>query len=90
MAIMYLLGAIAAIYGLHRLALNLEDKGHLYYLRRKPSGGAAGSFVAMHRLFEPQYQHVEHVSREFQRVEEDEAGGRGDGGTPTDPAAAAS
>ncbi len=80
MTIWYVLGAAAALYGLHRLALKLEDQGHLYYLRKKSSSGAAGSFVALHRLIEPKAQHVEHVRQVFHRVEEDEAGGRGSPG----------
>ncbi len=71
-----LLGGMALLYGLHRLALRLEDRGHLYYLRKKPSGSAAGSFVAFQRIVEPQAQHVielrDHVSHD-----EDEASGRG-------------
>ena len=77
MAFWYVLGTFAVLYGLHRLALRLEDNGHLYYLRKKPSGGTGSSFAAMQRFVEPQAQHVEHVSRVFHRVDDDEASGRG-------------
>ena len=68
----------AGLYGVHRLALWLEERGHLYYLHRKPSGSAAGAFVALQRAIEPQSQHVEHVRHVEHRVEEDEAKGRGE------------
>jgi hypothetical protein len=74
----WLIGLPAALYGLHRLALWLEARGHLYYLHRKPTGSAAGAFVALQRAIEPQARHVEQVNHEYHRVEEDEAGGRGE------------
>jgi hypothetical protein len=74
----WLIGVPAALYGLHRLALRLERGGHLYYLHKKPSGSAAGAFVALQRAIEPQARHVEQTHHVYHRVEEDEAGGRGD------------
>ena len=55
----WIIGGPVVLYGLHRLALRLEARGHLYYLNKKPSGSAAGAFVAMQRVIEPQSQHVE-------------------------------
>jgi hypothetical protein len=74
------IGGLAALYGLHRLALWLEDRGHLYYTRKKSGGGGGGvgSFVAMQRIIEPQSQHVEQARFVEHRVEEDEATGRGE------------
>jgi hypothetical protein len=69
--------AAGAIYALHRIALRLEANGHLYYLHKKPSGGAAGCFVALQRAIEPQIQHVIHVSAESRL--HGEAGGAGQG-----------
>ncbi len=64
---------------LHRLALWLEARGHLYYLlHKKSSGSAAGAFVAMQRAIEPQSKHVEQVRHVEHRVEEDEATGLGE------------
>jgi hypothetical protein len=37
------LAVAAALYGLHRAALWLEARGHLYYLHRQPSGSALGN-----------------------------------------------
>jgi hypothetical protein len=71
------LGAVAASYALHRFALRLEERGHLYYLNKKPSGSAAGCFVAMQRAIEPQIQHVIHVTAESRL--HGEAGGSGQG-----------
>jgi hypothetical protein len=66
---------LGAIYGLNRLALWLEDRGHLYYLRKKPGGGALGSFVALQKIVEPGTQRVEQVrDEEHHRDEEGEAG----------------
>jgi hypothetical protein len=72
----WLIGIPAALYGLHRLALWLEARGHLYYLHKKPTGSAAGAFVALQRAVEPQARHVEHADQALHRVEEDEAGSR--------------
>jgi hypothetical protein len=74
----WLIGLPAALYGLHRLALRLEARGHLYYLNKKPRGSAAGAFVALQRAIEPRARHVEQVSLEYHRAEEDEAAGRGE------------
>ncbi|WP_422924571.1 hypothetical protein [Singulisphaera sp. PoT] len=63
-AILYLLtaiGGIAALYGLHRLALRLEERGHIYYIHKKPSGGTGNGFVAMQRIIEPGVQNVHQV-----------------------------
>lgn len=71
------LGVPASLYGLHRLGLWLEERGHLYYLNKKPTGGgAAGGFVAFQRIIEPQVQHVVEI-RDHVAQDEDEASGRG-------------
>jgi hypothetical protein len=75
----WLIGVPATLYGLHRLALWLEACGHLYYLNKRPSGSAAGAFVALQRAIDPSSQHVEQVHHEYHRVEEDDATGRGEG-----------
>ena len=77
--IFWAVGVPAALDGLHRLALRLEDAAHLHDLHKRPRGGAAGIFVALQRAIEPQARHVEQVSREYHLAEEDEAGGLGEG-----------
>ena len=52
------------LYALHRFALYLEERGHLYYLNKKPRGGGGGCFVAFQQMIEPRIQHVIHVSQE--------------------------
>ncbi len=59
-----IVGGLAAIYGLHRLALWLENRGYLYYIHKKPKGSSAGCFVAIQRAIEPQSQHVEQACEE--------------------------
>ena len=63
---------------LHRLALWLEERGHLYYLHKKPRSGAAGCFVALQRAIEPQIQHVIHVSQKHTLHREQGGSGQGD------------
>jgi hypothetical protein len=63
-------GAIAGLYGLHRLALRLEEAGHLYYLRKKPKGGGGNAFLAVQRIVEPGAGHVMIVGEEVKVDEE--------------------
>jgi hypothetical protein len=72
----------AGLYALHRLALKLEDSGHLYYINKKPKGSAIGSFVALQRAIEPQVQHVIHVSAESHLHGEKGGSGQGDPENP--------
>jgi hypothetical protein len=69
-------GGIAAIYGLHRLALWMEERGLIYYLHKKPKSSPIGSFVALQKIIEPQAQHVVQVSRINHEVGEAGASGR--------------
>jgi hypothetical protein len=55
------LGAAAALYGLHRLALWLEDRGWLYYRRKKPQSSAAALWVGLQQFIEPGVRHVREV-----------------------------
>lgn len=71
------LGCMAALYGLHRLGLRLEEQGYIYYWYKKPSGSAAGCFVALQRAVEPQVQHVQQARAEQNRDGDDESAGRG-------------
>jgi hypothetical protein len=75
----------AGLYTLHRLALHLEERGHLYYLNKKPKGGAIGSFVALQRALEPQIQHVIHVTEETHLHGEEGGSGQGDPKVPDAP-----
>ena len=66
------------LYGLHHLALRLEEKGHLYYLKKKPEGGGASLFSPLQRAIEPQIEHV-HLVKERAEHAYDADGG------PKDP-----
>jgi hypothetical protein len=74
-------GGAAALYGLHRLCLWLEERGHLYYKHKKPSGGG-GWAGALQEFIEPHAQHVIQVKEEKRRHAEEEA--PGDDDTPAD------
>ena len=71
-------GGAAGLYALHRLALHLEARGHLYYLKKKPGGSGLGSFVALQRALEPQVQHVIRVTDERHLRGEQGGSGQGD------------
>jgi hypothetical protein len=71
-------GSLAAIYGLHRLALWMERRGYLYYRDRRPRSGAAGSFVALQQAIEPRVQHVLRVERLNHQAGDDRETGQGD------------
>ena len=59
-----ILAGLGALYGLHCLALWLEERGHLYYTHNKPRSSAMGSFVALERVIEPRAEHVMIVHEE--------------------------
>jgi hypothetical protein len=64
----------ASAYGLHRLALWAEDRGWIYYLRRKPSSSALGNaFLEIQSLVEPEKRELQQV-RVHDQLEEDEQG----------------
>lgn len=75
MTFVWILLALAAVYGLHRLALWMEDRGWIYYLRKQASSTARGAaFLEVQKLVEPSKQHLIDVKLD-QRKEEDESGG---------------
>ncbi len=82
-----IVGGAVGLYALHRFALHLEERGHLYYLNKKPKGSAIGSFVAFQRILEPQVQHVIHVTEESHLHGEEGGTGQGDPDNPDTPGA---
>ena len=47
-------GILACIYGLHHLALWMESRGWIYYIRRKPSSSAlAGAVLQVQQIVQP-------------------------------------
>jgi hypothetical protein len=69
------LAGLLALYGLHRLALWMEERGHIYYLHKKPKGSAVGCFVAFQQAIEPRVEHVLKVDRVNQQFIDDIAEG---------------
>jgi hypothetical protein len=59
---------VVGLWGLHRLCLWLEDRGWLYYLRKKPSSSAGSSFVVLQQFIEPGVQHLIQVEQERRSV----------------------
>jgi hypothetical protein len=68
---------LAALYGLHRLALWLEDRGWLFYKHKKPSSSAVSCFVALQQALEPPIQHVLYVTEQKRRHTEQGEPGQG-------------
>jgi hypothetical protein len=75
------LAAATVLYGLHRLALWAEDRGWIYYLRRKPGASSLGNaFLEVQSLIEPEKRHLSEV-RQAESVEEDDQGDPPEPGT---------
>ena len=49
---------LVSLYGLHRLCLKLEERGHLFYLHRKSSSGAARMFAPFQEMIDPPVKQV--------------------------------
>jgi hypothetical protein len=69
---------VGALYGLHRLALWMEDRGHIYYLNKRPKSSALGSLIAFQRAIEPRAHYVVQAEQVNQEVGEEGASGQGD------------
>lgn len=53
--VLYALGTIVALYGLHRLGLWMEERGWVYYWHKRGTGTAAGNaFITMQSFVEPE------------------------------------
>ncbi|WP_165234331.1 hypothetical protein [Aquisphaera insulae] len=62
--VLLVLAGAAALLGLHRLALRLEDRGVIYYLRKKPKGGVGRGMLGLQEFVDPRMEHVLHVREE--------------------------
>jgi hypothetical protein len=69
---------LGALYGLHRLALWMEDLGYIYYLNKKPKSSPLGSLIAFQRAIEPRAHYVVQAEQVNQEVGEEGASGQGD------------
>jgi hypothetical protein len=70
------LGALAGLFGLHRLCLWLEARGWLYYRDKKPESSAASCWVGLQQIVEPGTRHVLQLKQEKRTVESEEAAGQ--------------
>ena len=76
------LAILAGLYGVHRLCLALEARGHLYYLHRKSSSsGAARMFVPFQQMIDPPARQVVQAE-EFQTKKVDADDPTTDDGRP--------
>jgi hypothetical protein len=65
---------LIALYGVHRLALWAEDRGWIYYTRRKPTASSLGNaFLEVQSLIEPEKRQLAEVQK-AEIIEEDEQG----------------
>ncbi len=49
---------------LHRMLLRWEDRGWIYYMRKKPQSGALSCLGALQQAIEPGYEHVAKFKQE--------------------------
>ncbi len=72
--VVWVIGALGALWTLHRLALWMESRGWIYYRNARGSSGALGSaFLEVQAMFEPGTRHVIEMKR-AERSEDDESG----------------
>ncbi|HPT25120.1 MAG TPA: hypothetical protein PLZ95_01800 [Bryobacteraceae bacterium] len=71
---MWLIVIVVGLYALHRLALWMESRGWIYYMKSGGHSTRAGSaMLEIQQLLEPSKRHVIEIRQE-QREEEDSAG----------------
>jgi hypothetical protein len=66
---------IPSLWLLDRLGLWLEDRGWLYYRKKKPTSSPMSAWVGLQQFIEPGVKHVVHIGQE-RRAENDEAGSK--------------
>ena len=72
-AVAIVAGLIAGMFVLDRLLLAAEERGWIYWRRRKASPGTrAGALMELHALIEPDRKHTAEVLREEPHEEDDE------------------
>jgi hypothetical protein len=67
--------AIAALWGLHRFLTYAEDRGWIYYRKKRGSYGGLGVTSNFLTLYDPSRKHLQEVVRESEwKREEDDDG----------------
>jgi hypothetical protein len=69
------IGLIPTLWLLDRLGLWLEDRGWLYYRRKKPSSSPMSAWVALQQFIEPGVKHVVQVGEQHRREDDDAVAG---------------
>jgi len=69
------IAAIAlGLFGLHRLALWMESRGWIFYLKKRASGGAlASAILQLQQFAEPGAEHILEMKRETRAEPDDES-----------------
>lgn len=75
---------LAVLYGLHRLALALENRGLIDYLKKKPPSGGGAMFSPFQEIIQPEIRHVIEVQDE-RRYKREDAGEPPGPADPTKP-----
>lgn len=71
--ILFAIALMAALYGLHRLALWMEDKGWIYYRQKRASPNALGNAVlSVQQILQPDARHI--VEAKQERTQEQHGG----------------
>jgi hypothetical protein len=65
------IGLVPALWLLDRLGLWLEDRGWLYYRKKKPTSSSTSAWIGMQQFIEPGVKHVVQIGQD-RRSEEDE------------------
>lgn len=74
MVVVWLIVAVLVLYGLHRLLSWMEDRGSIYYLKKRGSSGTVSTaFLEVQSLIEPAKRHVV-VERARPAVDDQESG----------------
>ncbi len=75
--ILWAVAAVLCLYGLHRLARWMEDKGWIYYQKKRAHPDAMGAAaLEIQRLVNPGASHVQQAARK-RRSEKKQAAGKG-------------
>lgn len=74
-SLVWLVGMAAVLYGLHRLALWMEQRGWIYYrnTRHGSSGSLGNAFLHVQSILEPGKRHV--LEQRLDEAREDEESG---------------
>ena len=62
--VLWVIAGVAAMYALHRLGLWMEERGWIYYWKKRGSSGTlSAAFLEVEELLEPSKRHVLEITR---------------------------